>query len=337
MKPTITLFVSVDTEEDNWRPNWGDVTIENVRHLPELDAHFRRIGVRPTYFVTYQVANRRWAADLLQEIARDGRSEIGAHLHPWNTPPTPEAPIPINTMANNLPFDLVLQKLKTLTQAVRQIGGASPTSFRAGRYGLGPGLVRALIHCGYRVDSSVTPFMDWRDTDDGPNHEHAPLGPYRIDGSRDLYRARPDGRLLEIPLSFGYSRRPFATWHRVHRALGSRHLQRLRLLGLARRTGLIRKIALNPELSPPSDLLRLSKRTIQSGARHLHLFFHSPSLRPGATPYTQTASDVRRLLDGIARYVEELARLADVRPSTLSEAVAPAERRAELAAPGPRG
>lgn len=334
MKPTVTLFVSVDTEEDNWRPAWGGVTIENLRALPALDAHFRRIGIRPTYFVTYQVANRRWAADILKEIARDGRSEIGAHLHPWNTPPTPEASTPTSTMANNLAFDLVLQKLKTLTQAVRQIRGAPPRSFRAGRYGLGPGLVRALIHCGYRVDSSVTPFMDWRDTDGGPNHEHAPLAPYRIDGSRDLYRARPDGPLLEIPLSFGYSRRPFDTWHRVHRALGSPALARLRLLGLARRSGLIRKIALNPELSPPSDLLLLSKRLIQSGARHLHLFFHSPSLRPGATPYTQTETDVRRLLDGIERYVEGLGRLADVRPATLSEDVSPV--RAEIAAPGSR-
>src|SRR5207253_648831 len=78
------------------------VTVENVRQLPRLDRLFERLAVRPTYFTTYQVAIHPWAVRILQETQARGTAEIGAHLHPWNTPPIEEAFVPRNTMLVNL-------------------------------------------------------------------------------------------------------------------------------------------------------------------------------------------------------------------------------------------
>src|SRR5947207_14366263 len=156
MPPPIFLIVSVDTEEDNWRPCRDGVTIENIRELPRLDALFQRLGVRATYFTTYQVAIRDWAAATLRQL-RGGGAEIGAHLHPWNTPPLDEPFLPRNTMLKNLPADLQLAKLERLTATLEQAFETLPRVFRAGRFGFGAGTVAALLRCGYRVDSSVTP------------------------------------------------------------------------------------------------------------------------------------------------------------------------------------
>src|SRR2546425_13233778 len=84
----VLLVVSVGTEEDNWVPTRVGISVENVRELKRLSRCFHGIGVRATYFTSYQVATRPWAVDVLRAIADGGRAEIGGALHPWDTPPT---------------------------------------------------------------------------------------------------------------------------------------------------------------------------------------------------------------------------------------------------------
>src|ERR1041384_5273221 len=119
MSRTIRQIVSIDTEEDNWQPRRDGVPIENIRELPRLDSLFQRLGVRATYFTTHQVAIQEWAADILRQL-QDGGAEIGAHLHPWNTPPLDEPFTPRNSMLANLPAALQLAKLERLTETLRR-------------------------------------------------------------------------------------------------------------------------------------------------------------------------------------------------------------------------
>src|SRR5260370_41381057 len=151
----VLVIVSIDTEEDNWHRTRTGVTVENIAELRGLAAFFDRLGVRPTYFTSYQVAIDLRAAATLREVSAGGRAEIGAHLHPWNTPPLDEAFVPRNSMLKNLPGDLQLAKLRRLTTALAETFEQMPTAFRAGRYGIGADTVGALVSCGYRVDSSV--------------------------------------------------------------------------------------------------------------------------------------------------------------------------------------
>src|SRR2546428_11575364 len=118
MTRPITLVVSIDTEEDNWAPARTGITVDNIRELPRLHRVLERLGVRPTYFVTYQVAIRPWAAEILREIQARGTGEIGGHLHAWNTPPLDEELAPGNTMALNLPQSLQAAKIATVTDAL---------------------------------------------------------------------------------------------------------------------------------------------------------------------------------------------------------------------------
>jgi hypothetical protein len=326
MSDPTPLIVTVDTEEDNWQPRREKVTVENIRELPRLDALFRQLGIRATYLTTYQVAIHDWAAAMLREL-RAGGAEIGAHLHPWNTPPLDEPFLPRNTMLKNLPAPLQAAKLERLTATLRDALGAPPLAFRAGRYGLGPATVAALVRSGYRIDTSVTPFVSWEGFDDGPSFVGAPLAMYRLAGGGDVRVPEPDGPLLEIPMSIGYSRAPFGVWGRIQRLLGARPLRPLRLAGLASSVGVVRRIFLSPEMHSVADMLTLTRRLMDQGAQHLHLFFHSPSLRPGLSPYSPDQATVDRLYRRIAGYLEQLARTTALAFVTISEAAAQLQRR----------
>jgi hypothetical protein len=86
-RPTVGLSISIDTEEDNWSPAIQGVTVRNIQELPKLSELFTSLGVRATYFATYQVLANPDSAAVLRDLHDQGIAEIGAHLHPWNTPP----------------------------------------------------------------------------------------------------------------------------------------------------------------------------------------------------------------------------------------------------------
>jgi hypothetical protein len=296
--------------------------VGNIAELPRLDMLFRRLEVRATYFTTYAVAADPRARDVLRGIRDGGHAEIGAHLHPWNTPPLNETFQPRDSMLCNLPPELQLAKLERLTNRLEEALGAPPSAFRAGRFGRGSKTVAALIRCGYRVDSSVTPFVSWEGYDDGPTFAGAPLDAYRLDGRGDVRVPVSDGVIVELPISFGFNRSPFTVWAAVRRVLEARALRPLCLAGIASRAGLVRRLVLSPELASVEDMLALSDGLLGEGVRHLHLFWHSPSLRAGLTPFVATAADVERLYASVERYLEGLRAMTSVRCVTVSEAAA---------------
>ena len=173
------FLVTVDTEEDNWgeyacrRP-----TVENLRELPAFQSLCERHGIRPTYLINYPVVTSDLGQGILDEL-RARKAGFGAHCHPWNTPPVEEQVGPSASFLSNLPAALVQQKLERLTEAITSAVGERPTCFRAGRWGVGPGVTTALHSLGYRIDSSVCPFVDWA-PEGGPDHSRYPRTAYRF-------------------------------------------------------------------------------------------------------------------------------------------------------------
>ncbi|MGE5801443.1 MAG: hypothetical protein ACM358_04235 [Gemmatimonadota bacterium] len=295
MSDRVLMVVSIDTEEDNWYRSRERVTCENIRELEHQARFFDRLGVRPTYFTSYQVAIAPAAANVISVVGP--RGEIAAHLHPWNTPPLSEAFVPRNSMLKNLPGELQRAKLETLTTTLAETFGLRPRAFRAGRYGLGASTVAALQRCGYLIDSSVTPSVSWEDCDDGPSFVGAPRDAYRLAPDRDVTRPAAGGDIVEVPLSCGFTRGRFRVWRRT-------------------------RTMLSPELASAGEMLALSRHLLECGVRHLHLTWHSPSLIPGLGPFTRTQADVQRLYAVVADYLDRLARITSPTFVTVSEAAA---------------
>ena len=84
------LAVTIDTEEEGrWGggyPQAGN-TCKNIGWLRELDPLVATFGLKITYLVDYPVAADPAAMEILNDRLSRQEGEIGAHLHPWCTPP----------------------------------------------------------------------------------------------------------------------------------------------------------------------------------------------------------------------------------------------------------
>ncbi len=128
------LLVGIDTEGDN---QWDAAarrrqTFENIYALDRLHDFFARLGVRPTYLVTYPVARDARSADTLRRLAGRGDCEIGAHHHAWETPPCEPADVDRHPYALSLPLTRFDEQLASLTKAIDEAVGRRPTSYRSG-------------------------------------------------------------------------------------------------------------------------------------------------------------------------------------------------------------
>jgi len=313
------LIITIDLEEDNWGLYRDEITVENVRRILRLQAIFERYGVKPTYLTTYQVSLSEWATEILGDIAAAGKCEIGGHLHPWNTPPMNEDLSAKLSFLNNLPYELQLEKISTLTESLERSTGIEAVSFRGGRWGLADNTVKALLASGYKVDSSVTPFTSWDDEGGGPSYGKVSIDPYWYFGGGTRIDEKMKADILEVPVTIGYNHLPFGFWHRVYRDLGNKKLKSLHLIGLLYRSCALRKIWLSPEISSLKDMIRLSDILIRKGAAVLNFTFHSPSLLPGKSPFVLNRKDLEGFYAKIEKYFEYLHRKTRFQSLTLFE------------------
>lgn len=318
----VTLVVTIDTEEDTWRPRPGESSAENIRELPRLQEIFDEHGIRPTYLVTYQVVESPWAAEYLGHLHRSGRAEVGCHLHPWNTPPVQRRSSASTTLIRNLEPSLLRSKLRKLIDRIREQAGVEPTSFRAGRWGISSAALEVLVDEGIRTDSSVLPHLEWHDGDDTPAFGDVPDRPYRLDPRGDIQRPSTRGGVVEVPPTVGFTRTPWNRWASVDRAARARFLRNLHLPGLLARAGLLERIPLTPEIATSGKMTDVTRSALDQDLPVLNLFFHSASLLPGATPYVSTEGERDAFLERIRSYLEALNEMTTVRSATLDEVAA---------------
>ena len=286
----MNLVITIDTEEDNWaRYSTSDNPVENIKRIVPLQKIFDQYGVKPTYLISYPVATNPVSVGILKQIQEEGKCEIGMHCHPWNTPPFEEEISDFNSMLCNLPELLVQKKLRVLHEAIQVNFGVSSVSFRAGRWGFSSAVARTLYQLGYRVDTSVSPFINWGQYH-GPNFSDFQLHPYRFDPD-DIATRRENGALLEIPATVGFLQDNFERCQRWTQYLETNYGKKFRLKGILSRLKLLNKFWLSPELTEASDMIQLARRMKKMNHPCLNMSFHSTSLVAGLTPFVQTTSD----------------------------------------------
>ena len=307
------VFVDVEEEFDWSRP----LARENrattaIRAFPDAHRRFADEGIGLACMVDHPVATDPAAIDVLRRIVEDGRSEIGAQLHAWVTPPFDEPLTRANSYPGNLPRATEAAKLDALTDALSAAFGRRPRAYRAGRYGIGPATLALLAARGYSVDTSMRARYDYR-ADGGPDFGTIGNDAFRRDG------------VLELPLTTVYTGAVRRVGPAAHTLAGRIPHAR----GLLARTGLVSRVALTPEDMPIADAREAVSVAIGEGERLLVFSFHSPSLEPGHTPYVRDADDLRRFHDWWAAMIAHLGKLG-VRDTTLDEVVSAAGRTAAV-------
>jgi len=300
------LFVVVDTEEEfDWsapfsRDSVGVTAIQEVGRLQDV---LGSRGLKPTYVIDYPVATTSSSAQTLAAFARRGECHIGAHLHPWVTPPFVEEVGPRNSYGFNLGAEVEREKISRLKDAIVEHVGVKPRSFKAGRYGFGRTTAETLEALDFDIDLSVNPHMDFT-SDEGPSFEG-------FEPRAGLFGARR--RLMELPCTTGFIGAARSIGPALHRAASAPALTPLRAVGILARTGVLNKVMLSPEGNTLQEMQALTDSLYRDGVRTFAMTFHSPSLKPGCTRYVRTTEERDAFLKTIDRYCDYfMARLGGV-------------------------
>lgn len=306
------MALFVDTEEEF---DWSDSLsrhehgVSAVPALREGQALFEAAGLAPCYLVDTPILDSAAAIDILGGVLASGTASVGAHLHPWVTPPFDEDVSPKNSYAGNLPAAMERQKIRYVRDLIADRLGKAPTAYRAGRYGIGPNTFRILAEEGFACDTSVRAMFDYS-SDGGPDFRHESLHPSRVG---------PAGSIVELPLTtvlighLGGRGRTLYGW--------GEHLRGIR--SALSRTGLAQRIPLTPEGIPADKACAAIDVALRMGVRLLNFSFHSPSLAIGHTPYVRDAADLKAFY-GWWDTVFEHCRQRGVAPASLDEILAAA-------------
>jgi len=280
------LTVVIDTEEEfDWATPFSrdNRSANNMAYQQPAQDIFRKYNIIPTYCVDYPVMENDKAVAVLAEWAEKGECLIGAHLHPWVTPPDEEEVNRVNSYAGNLPAALEKAKLSTLTDFIEQRTGQRPQIFKAGRYGAGPNTGLILQDLGYLADCSVV--ADTSLTHDfGPDFTGLPTQPY--------WFGEEGKRILELPNCRGYdgllTRWGSFLYPLLAGATGLRSL----MAGVLVKTGLLERIPLTPEGIRAGDHIRMVRRMAAIGRNYFNYAYHSSSLMVGGSPYVTSKQDL---------------------------------------------
>lgn len=312
------FVVSVDTEADDaWsRPETVDVT--NIRQLDRFQDLCDAYEIVPTYLLAYECATRDEALSILQPIAQNRHCEIGHHLHVWTTPPFQnEGPNEvdldwIHAFQFQLPDSLFEEKAEQLRQAIERNFGHSPTSHRAGRWGIDQRTVDWLASRDFIVETSMRPGLRLREFMPGmelssPADNEIACTRYELRNNPYLWPSSSDvggrGTVIEIPATIDM---PTGLLSNTYlRFLSLQWPGEYFLFKVFRKLAGLDILCPNPAYAP-GELPRMMERAINRGVTVINLMFHSSELSLHCSPFTKTQQN----LDNVWRHLEEAFRFA---------------------------
>jgi hypothetical protein len=297
----IYLCISIDVEPD-CSPSWHyskPLAFTGVSQGVAEILHplFREFEMQPTYLINNVVLENDESIAIFKSL--DGKFELGTHLHgDFIEPGKIHSDYAGKDGVMNQCFldpEIEYGKLKNITALFTDRFGYSPVSFRAGRFSAGRNTIRSLANLGYKVDTSVTPEIIWKD----PSREQpvdfamAPNQPYWTNENK-FPGSSADINLLEVPVS----------------------------IVMRKRYGIFKRaLWLRPHYSDKKGLIKVWQKMVKNNREKpvvvLNMMFHNVEVMPDLNPYTKSKKDVMQYLDSLKRFFEYCVKM-NTQPATLS-------------------
>lgn len=283
-----TLCITIDTEPDcdiRWRRS-NPLSFESVLYgIPAiLRPLWDRFDINPVYFVSPEVVQNDECCRVLKKEVKLG-AEIGTHLHSEYIEPEKKYEDFSGSASNDFPCsacssEVEFAKIKNLTELIAAKFGTRPVSYRAARYGADLDTIKSLEKLDYKVDSSVTPEIDWTSYG-GPNHSKAPKQPYLV--SADDFYSPGDSKILEVPISISKRRffLPAGKWF-FYRWLRPTHMTAFEMKLLTR------------------EFIKRYDEPV------LTMMFHSMEILPGKTPFVRTNLQQKMYMKRLVKIIHYL-------------------------------
>ena len=308
-----TIFIiTIDTEGDDLWARPREITTRNANYLPRFQTLCERFRFKPVYLTNYEMAMSEFFVEFALDLVARDVGEIGMHLNAWNSPPLhplTSDDFHFQPYLIEYPDEVMMEKIRTLTQLLEERFDQKMVSHRAGRWAFDSRYAAMLIDEGYRVDCSVTPGINWDGIpgdprgNGGSDYTAFPDRPYFLNPS-DI-SVPTTGALLEVPMTVGPSslcrKLPWAYRIPLLRRAANRVSPGLSWLGPAQPT-LRAPLGRNLEV-----MLLAAHRAREQGAEHVEFMMHSSELMPGGSPIFRNASDIDRLYEHLEILFEELS------------------------------
>lgn len=279
------FLVTIDTEEAfDWDGPFrrDGHSVDHIASLARFQAIAETYGVKPIYLIDYPIATDAVACDFFRDLLARDKAYVGAHMHPWNTPPYVEELSSRNSYGCNLPADVERAKLDNLLEAICKLTGQMPLMFRAGRYGAGAHTAALLAEKGICFDSSARTLFDYR-RDGGPDYAEHPARPYWL----------AKERVAELPVTSVYT----GALKHLGAGLFGKDSEPSALRGPLSRLGLLSRVPLTPEGVGVEDAKCGIDAAIVQQLPLMIFSFHSPSVVPGNTSYVRNAEQAEAFHD----------------------------------------
>ncbi len=289
------LIVVIDTEEEfNWSepPSRENIAVSAMSKIHLVQDIFDEYGIVPCYVIDYPIASQVDGYAPLKEFLDNKQCEIGAHLHPWVSPPFEEEVTISNMYPGNLGYDIEKRKLACLHDQIETSFGIKTEIYKAGRYGVGEHTAKIMKELGFTIDLSICSAFDYR-ADGGPNFSDSLTEPYWFGQDKDL---------LEIPLSGAFVGMAGTLSKHIYNASG--YLSMIKARGILSRLSIVDRLMLSPEGYSTEEHIKLTRFLYKKGVRTFTWNFHSPTVVPNKTMYTNNNKQVQQFLDTFRRYFD---------------------------------
>lgn len=292
------FFITVDTEGDNlWersitRNGCRLIKTENAKYIERFQKLCQKYAFVPTYLTDYEMIMEDEFVGRAKEWHKEGLCEVGMHMHAWNCPPLYPLPYYIkghNPYAGEYPKDILLEKLKYLTDLISCKVYCEPLSHRGGRWYLDDWYIEQLIGLGYIVDCTITPGISWNKTVGnrkcGMDYREYPNKMFFLD---------KEERLLEVPPTIVSLSKKDIICELYKRPFNVDIIKN-------------KKIWLRPNGNNLKEMLNVVKIGKRNG--YLEFMIHSSELMPGGSPNFRDRASIEKLYKDLECLFEKISEL----------------------------
>ncbi|PLX21815.1 hypothetical protein C0584_01785 [Candidatus Parcubacteria bacterium] len=292
------FILTIDTEEDRLK-NKNSFEYSNLKQLNRFHNFCNKFAIKQTYFTTYGALKNNHFIDFYNNCSID-KVEIAAHLHSWANPPFQS-----NDLKNTRPFmyeyneEVKKEKISFLKDAIKNITGEYPLSFRAGRFGIDINNdFELLVNEGFRYDSSIAAKADFRSfvgqNKIGPDFTSYSEKAFYVDKNGLITRDK-ENSILELPVTI------FSSGLRNILNSFSKNIYLRKVVNL-----ISKPIWLRPatDITPQQVIQMIEKHKNDT----LVMFLHSNELDHKTNSYFKTKEEIEYLyyfLEEIFRYINE--------------------------------
>lgn len=281
------FIITIDTEGDGqWNPN-APISTDNAKYIPRFQELAEKYGFIPTWLTNYEMVNDQFYVEYMRDCLKRRACEIGMHLHAWNNPPEFQLKKTTNQRDYlfEYPEEVMDEKIKTLTGKLEDTFSIKMTSHRSGRWATDERYFKLLKKYGYKVDCSVTPYMNWETCvgatgKPGSDYSKCPTQPYYI--YEDI---------LEVPVSI----RPI-------RYLAIDAIYSVKsLLHEAKWCSRIRNTWIRPTKNPSFLAMKKTLDIVKEDSDYAMFMLHSSEMMPGGSPSFPNDTTIEQLYECIEK------------------------------------